>query len=369
MQFPKIFLLNHFELGLRYPITIKYSTIRTEFVELNVNDALPLEEWDLSRLIILHGRRYLQCNVNEKPAGPGQELMKNLFNILKFIFSHPLSSRNKWAAFKRFVIWQGGSRIIAAPIVFPFVASSKLIVEKGMTGATGNIYAGLHEFEDMAFTLHVLRPNDVFVDVGANIGSYTILSSAVAGAFSIALEPIPSTFTHLKNNVSINNVESLVTLCNCGAGAMKTSLRFTKNHDTVNHVLTESTSENDTVEVPIVTLNEICRHRNPLLIKMDVEGFEMEVLKGAKEILSNSQLKAIIIELNGSCRRYGVSEEEIHALLREVGFRPFTYEPFSRSLRSLSTYQPGNTIYLRDESWVRQRIQGSKKYKVMDLEV
>jgi len=227
----------------------------------------------------------------------------------------------------------------------------------------------LHEFEDMAFTLHVLRPNDVFVDVGANIGSYTILSSAVAGAFSIALEPIPSTFTHLKNNVSINNVESLVTLCNCGAGAMKTSLRFTKNHDTVNHVLTESTSENDTVEVPIVTLNEICRHRNPLLIKMDVEGFEMEVLKGAKEILSNSQLKAIIIELNGSCRRYGVSEEEIHALLREVGFRPFTYEPFSRSLRSLSTYQPGNTIYLRDESWVRQRIQGSKKYKVMDLEV
>ena len=81
----------------------------------NVNHALTLKEWNIARLIILQGKRHLQINVTEKPAGPGQELMKNLFNILKFIFSHPLSSRNKWAALKRFVIWQGGSRIIAAP--------------------------------------------------------------------------------------------------------------------------------------------------------------------------------------------------------------------------------------------------------------
>lgn len=51
-----------------------------------------------------------------------------------------------------------------------------------MTGATGNIYVGLHEFEDMAFLLHVLRRTDLFVDVGANIGSYTILAGGAAGA-------------------------------------------------------------------------------------------------------------------------------------------------------------------------------------------
>ena len=73
-----------------------------------------------------------------------------------------------------------------------------------MTGATGNIYAGLHEFNDMAFCLHLLRSGDLFVDVGANIGSYTVLASKVAGANSITLEPVPQTFERLKRNVNIN---------------------------------------------------------------------------------------------------------------------------------------------------------------------
>ncbi len=59
-----------------------------------------------------------------------------------------------------------------------------------MTGATGNIYAGLHEFDDMAFFLHLLRPEDMFADVGSNIGSYTILASGVVGAKSVAFEPV-----------------------------------------------------------------------------------------------------------------------------------------------------------------------------------
>lgn len=46
-----------------------------------------------------------------------------------------------------------------------------------MTGATGNWYCGLQEYEDMSFVLHALRPGDLFVDVGANIGSYSILAA------------------------------------------------------------------------------------------------------------------------------------------------------------------------------------------------
>ena len=62
----------------------------------------------------------------------------------------------------------------------------------GMTGATGNVYCGLHEFEDMALVLHALRPRDLFVDVGANVGSYTVLGgqpARVALASNPSLEP------------------------------------------------------------------------------------------------------------------------------------------------------------------------------------
>jgi hypothetical protein len=57
---------------------------------------------------------------------------------------------------------------------------------------TGNLYAGLHEFSEMGFLLHLLRQNDLFVDVGANLGSYTVLASAVCQARNIAFEPVPA---------------------------------------------------------------------------------------------------------------------------------------------------------------------------------
>jgi len=250
------------------------------------------------------------------------------------------------------------------PVVFPFVGSSKLIVQKGMAGATGNIYAGLHEFEDMAFTLHVLRQNDLFADVGANIGSYTVLASAVAGSKSIAIEPVPSTFTHLKNNISINNIEQLVKLVNGGVGSAASTLKFTKDHDTVNHVITDGEEYENTIDVQVSTLDEICKDQIPLLMKMDVEGFELEALKGAKNILRNDSLQALIIELNGSCRRYGVSEEEIHQFILSFGFAPFSYEPFSRQLSRLNNFGEGNTIYIKNQKLIEERINSSPRYKV-----
>ena len=72
-----------------------------------------------------------------------------------------------------------------------------------MTGATGNIYAGLHEFADMAFTLHFLRPDDLFMDVGANVGSYTLLASGVCKARTISFEPYPETMAALRRNIDL----------------------------------------------------------------------------------------------------------------------------------------------------------------------
>ena len=63
-----------------------------------------------------------------------------------------------------------------------------------MTGITGNIYAGLHEFADMAFVLHFLRGRRPVRRCGrANVGSYTILVSGVVGCRTIAFEPDPIT--------------------------------------------------------------------------------------------------------------------------------------------------------------------------------
>ena len=61
-----------------------------------------------------------------------------------------------------------------------------------MRGATGNIYAGLHEFVDMMLPLHLLRSGDLFLDVGANIGLFTLfIKQECADATVHAFEPTP----------------------------------------------------------------------------------------------------------------------------------------------------------------------------------
>jgi FkbM family methyltransferase len=294
--------------------------------------------------------------------------MQAIRRTLRFLFNHPLTRNNKIAAVWRFFKWQMVTRIFPFPFVHPFVENSKLLVSRGMAGATGNVYAGMHEFEDMAFVLHLLRPGDVFGDIGANIGSYTILASGVAKAQSVTVEPIPSTFSNLKNNVSINNLETLVELHNCGVGKEHGQLRFTEGYDTVNHVISDDEAKNvKTVEVPIRTMEELFNARKPVLVKMDVEGFEMSVLQGGHAILKDPQLKAMIVELNGSCHRYGIKEEDIHTLLLSYGLSPYSYLPFERKLKKLDTFDMGgNTIYVREEQWIQERLSSARQFSVLN---
>lgn len=81
----------------------------------------------------------------------------SLVNVVNFIFNHPLGSKSKIAAISRFIKWQVASRLVPGEIVYYWVNDSKLIVRRGETGLTGNIYVGLHEFYEMGYLLHVLR--------------------------------------------------------------------------------------------------------------------------------------------------------------------------------------------------------------------
>lgn len=293
--------------------------------------------------------------------------MNRFVTVIRWITQQPLNRGNKQKALKRFLLWQLNVRINPYPIILPWVNETKLVVKRGMTGATGNLYAGLHDFEDMSFLLHLLRDEDVFMDIGSNIGSYTVLASGSIECRSIAIEPIPSTYEHLKNNIAVNRIEDRVEALNVGLGSKHSTLLFTNTQDTVNHVAVEG--EKDTTEVPVQTLDEILQNRTcPLLIKIDVEGFETEVLLGGKNTLNNPDLKAVIIELNGSGTRYGYKDADIHGLFISAGFRPYAYEPFTRQLTELNTYSDeSNTIYIRDVDFVKNRIKESEAFKVLNM--
>lgn len=244
-----------------------------------------------------------------------------------------------------------------------------LLIAPGMTGATGNIYAGLHEFSDMAFALHLLRRDDLFVDVGANVGSYTVLAASV-GAKCISIEPIAATFNHLVRNVHLNNMCDRVDVRNIGAGSAKGTLRFTSNLDTVNHVIDEIAKQEKSgtavCEVAVDTLDTVAADARPVLLKIDVEGFETEVIAGAEKVLSKDSLLAVIMELNGSGQRYNYDEGELYKRMIGFGFNAYSYSPFERSLNALEggRGQSGNTLFVKDVAAVRQRLHEAPSFTV-----
>ena len=112
-------------------------------------------------------------------------MINSFLRTWQFISKHPLASRNRKLAIANWLKWQISSSILKMPAIFPWINQSKLVAERGMTGATGNIYAGLHEFNDMAFCLHLLRSGDLFVDVGASF------------ELTFILEPPPKLFVEV----------------------------------------------------------------------------------------------------------------------------------------------------------------------------
>jgi FkbM family methyltransferase len=290
----------------------------------------------------------------------------SLFSTLKFITTHPLNRDRKISAVARFMTWQIKSRLARGAMIHAWVNGSRFLVQRGETGLTGNIYTGLHEFPDMGFLLHVLRPEDLFVDVGANVGSYTVLACAAIGAKGVAFEPVPATYARLVENVSLNHLDDTVVAKNCGVGAAQATLRFTRDEGCMNHALAAGEQHADTVEVPVTTLDAALNGRAPFLMKIDVEGYETCVLEGAVATLSNPSLHAVIMELNGSGARYGYDEAQILAQMAGHGFQTFSYDPLTRTLLSLGgkNLESGNTLFIRDVAWVEARLASAPKVRV-----
>jgi FkbM family methyltransferase len=294
-------------------------------------------------------------------------IFNELHSVYNIISRHPLAGRQKMKAIGRFLKWQIVRRLMPYPLIYPFIGDMKLILDKGQTSATAQYYMGLSEFEEMSFVLHFLQKDDLFVDVGANVGCFTLLASGIKKAKTIAIEPLPSTFKHLSNNLIINDLDEKVTALNIGLGDKKGYLNFTQNVSQNNHVATEIDS--DTISIEINTLDNILKDKHPVLLKIDVEGFEKAVIDGAKETLKKESVQVIIIELIGLGLRYGFHESEIQTILTEHGFSKYDYNPFKRTLLETKNMGYHNTIYVKNINFALQRVQEAPIFTVLNQKI
>jgi FkbM family methyltransferase len=283
------------------------------------------------------------------------KMLSEISRINAFLATHPLTRRRRLSAAARVLRWQITSRTHDEVIV-DWIGGTRLAARRGMTGVTGNIYAGLHEFADMAFVLHFLRSSDLFADVGANVGSYTILASGVVRCHTVAFEPDPLTAAALERNVNLNQIANLVEIRVAAVGERHGIVRFSTGLDTENHVV--SAVDPSGRDVPIQTLDQtfLDSGRIPALIKLDVEGYEAEVLRGALALLAAPGLKAILTENR--------SPPVVDAL-RNAGLTEVAYDAFGHQLVPAKEGPMANALFLRDLDQVATRVAQTSPVRIL----
>ena len=293
-----------------------------------------------------------------------------LRDTLRILCKHPLTRDRKARTLAWYVTLQVRTRLSYRPVIVPFVEDTKLLIGQNMDSKRADVAVGLFEFQDMGFLLHALRGDSLFVDVGANVGFYSILAGGVVGSPCVALEPVPQTFERLRENLELNGLHEIVRAQNLGVGSQPGTLRFTWTEGANNHVLTRD-SEDSSIPVTVTSLDDLLadEEASPTIIKIDVEGWEAEVIRGAAEVLGRSDPMALIIELcDGD--RYGFDEDEIDETLRAYGFAPVIYNPLERHLEEIGGRRMGkNTIYVNEFDFFANRIESSKSYSILGQQI
>ena len=166
--------------------------------------------------------------------------------VVRYIWAHPSNAGQRLRALLRAARYQAQARLLGRRAVARLGERSRLWVDPHRTAASMVLYANPPDLPEMLVWRRALRDGGLFVDVGANVGTYTIWA-AEQGAEVIALEPAADTFGLLEENIALNGYR--VTAVRAAAGDHCGSARFTAGLDAGNSLAPDGPVETDLVTV------------------------------------------------------------------------------------------------------------------------
>jgi FkbM family methyltransferase len=194
------------------------------------------------------------------------------------------------------------------------VCSKKFNCSWSVRKGTDDIYNIMPEREGDVHELicSSLERGDIFVDVGANIGYYTILGSKLVGSegLVVAFEPMPETLEILKINCTLNHLRNVTIIPKAAwSDECMMPLHFSGGYY---GMASMTQSEGDSISIKAIPLDPICKPYSTIkMLKIDAEGAEYQILSGAIETLNKT--KYVVLECAKDC-------DKIMNLLQESGF-------------------------------------------------
>lgn len=225
-------------------------------------------------------------------------------------------------------------------------------------------FNGLPDYEDLMFMKRYLRPGDHFIDIGANIGLYSLSAAAVVGAEGgvEAFEALPNLRERLMENARLNGFFHIRAHENA-VGKEEGEIEFVLSNDCMGHIKSAQDDASENVLVQVKPL-DIClsENRQYSMGKMDIEGAEFLALQGAEKMLAKMNPPVWQLELGGYSKRYGTRTDEIVTWLKNKKYDTAFYDEAKNSLRfdDEPWKNPHDNVLAvaRDmKGWVEKRLQ------------
>ncbi len=201
---------------------------------------------------------------------------------------------------------------------------------------------GEHEFFELEIMKKEIKEGDVVFDIGANIGYYTLMFAKLVGPKGkvYAFEPDPTNFSLLEKNVKINNYKNVI-LINKAVGNKTGKIKLylsEENHGM--HRVYESKYCKRAVDIDIIKLDDLFNKGIKLnFIKMDIEGAEIDAIKGMSKLLNKNKPKMLTEFAPVSINEFGPNPKEYLELLKKVGFKILNINGKTKKIEELSMDQ------------------------------
>ncbi|HEX4033821.1 MAG TPA: FkbM family methyltransferase [Solirubrobacteraceae bacterium] len=225
------------------------------------------------------------------------------------------------------------------------------------------VYLDLFSLELRRVVLPLLGRGELFVDAGANFGFWALLA-ARRGCRVIAIEPLPATRTRLQENARRNGLDGAIEVVAAAlsdeGGALTLSVTGGESGQASAHP-PQGSADAETFVVPAVTLDSLLGERAVRFLKIDVEGHEPALLRGADRVLRAGRVDFLLIELSGGVLgRSGGSAAELIDWLAERGYRFVRFIRANEGLAPRRSYRRVTLEELRrgghagDALWVHE---------------
>lgn len=213
-------------------------------------------------------------------------------SVIAQIWAHPANRGSRLRAVAKAVSWQLHKRIVRTPVDIDLQGLIFRVYPNSHSGSRALYFAGLPDYWEMRFLLDFLRRGDRFVDIGANVGIYSVLAASVveqSGSVD-AFEPANLPRARLRESVDLNGLTNVaVHAVAVGEGGGEVRMD-NEGDDCCAHIVATGAfagaGEHEGANVRMARLDDCLPPRCYAMAKLDLEGFEPFAIRGALRLIA-----------------------------------------------------------------------------------